>query len=50
MIITWTDREKKGEHAIPAYVWNEFGESEEIAPTKGDPEGTYFTMDFQYIQ
>lgn len=41
---TWMDRhpdQTPAERIVLIYAWNEFGEGGYIAPTRGDPEGSY---------
>lgn len=42
--VVWIDQhpdQTTAERIVLVYAWNEFGEGGHIAPTRGDPEGTY---------
>ena len=36
-------KETTAERIVLIYAWNEFGEGGYIAPTKGDPQGSYLS-------
>jgi hypothetical protein len=51
--ITWMDdhpRQTTAERIVLLYAWNELGEGGFLAPTKGDPEGTYLKVVKQVLE
>lgn len=51
--ITWMDRHPEqttAERLMLLYAWNEFGEGGYLAPTKGDPKGSYLKAVKQVVE